>query len=214
VSELVTLARQAREPGWWSHYDEPHFSPYLGLEQDAAAITAYSMYYVPGLLQTGEYARATIKSIERKIDPAVLDKRVEARLLRQEILARRTPPRYRALMDEAVLRRRVGGPEVMHAQLGRILDFASEEKVAVQVIPFDTGAHASTDSNFVLLEFHDTAPQPPVVYIEGLFSSQFLERPAEISRYREAIESLRDAALSPRDSLGLITEIRGQHWST
>ena len=132
---------------------------------------------------------------------------------RQEIFGRPVPPRYRAMLDEAALRRRVGGAEVMHAQLGKILDLAAEGKAAVQVIPFDTGAHASTDSNFVLLEF-DGSPQPsPVVYVEGLSSNQYFERPAEVARYREAIEYLRDAALSPRESLSLISEIRSQHWS-
>jgi transcriptional regulator with XRE-family HTH domain len=213
VDELMVLAGQAREPGWWSQYDDPILSPYLGLEQGATAITAYSMYHVPALLQTSEYARATIKSIERKIDPAVLDQRVEARLRRQELFARKGPPRYRALLDEAVLRRQVGGAEVMRAQLDRILELAAQEKAAVQVIPFDAGAHASTDSNFVLLEFGGRPPKPPVVFVEGLFSNRYQERPVEIDRYREAIEYLRDAARSPRDSLSLITEIKRLHQS-
>ncbi|WP_300606186.1 helix-turn-helix transcriptional regulator [Trebonia sp.] len=213
VEELVALAGQAREPGWWSQYDEPLLSPYLGLEQEAAAITAYSMYVVPALLQTAEYARATIKSVERRIDPAVLDQRVEARLRRQELFARRTPPRYRALLDEAILRRPVGGAQVMGAQLGKILELAAAEKAAIQVIPFDVGVYASADSNFVLLEFGSGSPQPPVVFVEGLFSNRYQERRAEIERYREAIEYLRDAALSPRDSLSLIGEIKSMQQS-
>lgn len=208
--ELADLARQSREPGWWSQYDDPFLSPYIGLEQEAAVISAYSMYYVPALLQTSDYARLTIRAIERKMDPAVLDQRVEARLRRQELLDRPEPPRYRAIMDEAVLHRQVGGAAVMHAQLDKILKCVTEEKVTVQVIPFDVGAHASTDSNFVLLEFGDGSVQRPVVFVEGLFSNRYQERKAEIDRYREALEYLRDDALSPRDSVNLIKQIRSR----
>jgi transcriptional regulator with XRE-family HTH domain len=211
TGQLMELARQAREPGWWARFDEPILSPLIGLEQEAASITVFSVYWVPGLLQTGDYARAMIKSIERKIDPAVLEQRVEARLLRQSLLDGSTPPRYRALLDEAVLHRRVGGPAVMRTQLDRILDRAAEQKVTVQVIPFDTGAHASTDSNFELFEFSQESVQRPVIFVEGLYTNRYLERPAEIERYREAIEYLRDAALNPRDSLSLIAEIRSQY---
>jgi len=211
ADELMDLARQAREPGWWSKYDEPVLSPLLGLEQEAIAITSYSMYYVPALIQTSDYARAIIKGIERKIDPAALDQRVEARLRRQGLLEQETPPRYRALLDEAVLRRQVGGPAAMQEQLDKILKSAADEKATVQVIPFDVGAHASTDSNFDFLEFGENSPQRTVVFVEGLFSNRYQERPIEIERYREALEYLRDAALSPRDSTSLITEIRSTH---
>lgn len=211
VEELMELARQAREPGWWARFDEPVLSPLVGLEQEAVAITAFSAYWVPALLQTGEYARATIKSIEKKVNLTVLEQRIEARLLRQQVLDRPAPARYRAVLDEAVLHRCVGGPAVMHAQLGKVLDRAAEDKVTVQVIPFDTGVHASTDSNFELFEFASASVQRPVVYVEGLYTNRYQERLAEIERYREAIEYLRDAALNPRDSLSLITEIRSQY---
>jgi transcriptional regulator with XRE-family HTH domain len=208
ADSLMKLASQAREPGWWTKYDEPILSPLLGLEQEAVVITSYSMYYVPALLQTGDYARAIIRGIERKIEPHVLDQRVDARLRRQELLEQETPPRYRALLDEAVLRRQVGGPAVMQAQLDKLLKSAADGKAAVQVIPFDAGAHASTDSNFDFLEFGEGSRQRPVVFVEGLFHNRYQERPMEIERYREAVEYLRDAALSPRDSTSLITQIR------
>ncbi len=212
VDELMALASQAREPGWWNQYDEI-LSPYVGLEQEAAAITAYSMSSVPALIQTDEYARATVKSVERKMDPAVLNQRVEARLRRQELLDRPDPPRYRALLDETVLRRQVGGPIVMQAQLDKIVSCAAAEKVTVQVIPFDVTEYPSTDSNIVLLEFADDSPQRPVVFVEGLFKNNYYERPTEITRYREAMEYLRDAALSPRDSISLINQIRDNYQS-
>lgn len=208
---LMELARQAREPGWWSQFGDLNLDPYIGLEQDAVAITAYSMYYVPALLQTGDYARAVIRGIERKIDTRVLNERVEARLLRQRRFDAPSPPRYRALVDEAVLRRQVGGSAIMQAQLDKILTWTTLDRGSIQVIPFSAGAHASGDSNFELLEFGDNSVQAPVVYVEGLVMRQMLERPAEIARYREAVEYLRDSALSTQDSAELIAEIRDKH---
>lgn len=211
AAELMELASKAREPGWWTEYDEPILSPYIGLEQEAVAVTSFSSYCVPALLQTSDYARAVIRGIERKIDPGVLDQRVEARLRRHELLEKQSPPRYRALLDEAILHREIGGAAVMAAQLDRILKSAADERVTVQVIPFDAGAHASIDSNFVLLEFGEESQQRPVVFVEGLFTNRYQERPVEIARYREAAEYLRDAALSPRDSTSLINQIRSTH---
>jgi transcriptional regulator with XRE-family HTH domain len=208
ADELMALARAARQPGWWMQYEEPVFSPLLGLEQEAVAITSYSMYHVPALLQSEDYARAIIKGIERQIQPAALDQRVAARLHRQLLLDRETPLRYRALLDESVLRRQVGGPAVMRAQLAKLLMLIENEKATVQVIRFDAGAHASIDSNFDLLEFGEKSQQRPVVYVEGLFTNRYQERPVEIERYREALEYLRDAALSPRDTVPLIAGAR------
>jgi transcriptional regulator with XRE-family HTH domain len=207
---LMSLARQAREPGWWTQYEDLNLSPYIGFEQDATTITAFSMYWVPALLQTAEYARAVITGIARKIDPGVLEQRIEVRLRRQQLLDREKPPRYRALLDEAVLHRQVGGANVMAGQLSRILELAQEEKVTIQVIPFEAGAHASADSNFELLEFGDTS-LPSIAFVEGMYSNLYQERPAEVVRYREAIEYLRDEALTPRESLNRITNIRKLH---
>lgn len=211
ADKLMELASQSREPGWWTKYDEPVLSPYIGLEQEAVAITSFSMYHVPALLQTPDYARAIIKGIERRMDAETLEQRTEARLHRQGLLTQSNPPRYRALLDEAVLRRQVGGPDVMRAQLDKLLRSAADEEATIQVIPFDAGAHASTDSNFIILEFRENSRQRPVVYVEGLFTNRYQERPVEIERYREAAEYLRDAALSPRDSISLINQIRSTH---
>jgi transcriptional regulator with XRE-family HTH domain len=204
-AELMNLAREAREEGWWTHYGDLKLDPYIGLEQEATSITAYSMYYVPALMQTEGYAKAIIKAILRKIDPAVHQERVEARLLRQKVLERSDPPRYRVLLDEAVLHRPVGGPAVMADQLAKVLELEQQAKVAVQVIPFDVGAHAAQDSNFVFFEFDKLSP---IVFVEGLIKHQYQERKADIDRYREAVEYLRDAALSPRDSVRRIAQMR------
>lgn len=212
-NELMSLARGAREPGWWTKYDDLNLYPYIGLEQAAVTITSYTMYYIPALLQTEAYARAIIKAIARKIDPDIHQQRVEARLQRQQLLEPDNRPRYRVLLDEAVLLRRVGGPTLMAAQLDKILESAQTGRVTVQVIPFDIGAHAAQDSNFVLFEFAEDSNMSPVVFVEGLASHQYYERKADIVRYREALEYLRDAALSPRDSLERVRATRESYSS-
>jgi transcriptional regulator with XRE-family HTH domain len=207
TADLMDLARQAKEPGWWKQYDDLNLDSYPGLEQEATALTHFSMYFIQGLLQTEDYARAIIKAVNPKIIPKVLDDRVEARLRRQQVLEREDRPRLRSLLDEGVLLRPVGGPEVMSGQLTKILQVVSEEKATVQVIRFSSGPHASVDGDFTYMEFGDTS-LPDLVFVEGLLSHLYQEKPAELSRYREALEYLRDAALSPRDSLSLITEIK------
>jgi transcriptional regulator with XRE-family HTH domain len=207
-AEFVTLARGAREEGWWTKYSDLKLDPYIGLEQAAKSITAYTMYYIPALLQTEEYARAIIKGIAVRIAPEILQQRVEVRLQRQLLLKEENRPRYRVLLDEGVLRRPVGGSAVMAAQLERVLQAEREAQVTFQVIPFDIGAHASADVHFVLLEFAEESNISPVVFTEGLTVNQYLERSEDIARYREAIELLRDSALSPRNSIQLVDEIR------
>lgn len=206
-AEFMNLARRAREPGWWTQYEDLNLDPYIGLEQEAANLTSYSMYYVPALLQTEEYARTIIKAIVPKIDSNVHQQRVEVRLRRQQLLEKVDRPRYRVLLDEAALHRRVGGPTIMAAQLDKVLKAVGDGKATVQIIPFDAGAHAAADCNFVLLEFDDILLSP-VIYLEGLTGNQYLERKAEVARYREAIEYLRDSALSPRESLSCMDKLQ------
>lgn len=207
-ADFMKLAREAREQGWWTQYDDLKLDPYIGLEQVAKSITTYTMYYIPALLQTEEYARAIITGIAQKISSEILQQRVEARLRRQQLLYDDNRPRYRVLLDEAVLHRTVGGPTVMAAQLEKVLQTERQGQVTIQVIPFSIGAHASADVHFVLLEFAEESDLSPVVFIEGLRTNQYLERKDDITRYREAIELLRDSALSPRDSIQLVDEFR------
>jgi len=204
---LMNLARGAREQGWWTKYEDLKLDPLIGLEQEATAITCYSMYYVPALLQTPDYAGAIIRAIAPKMDSQILQQRVEARLRRQQLLDEPNPPRYRVLLDEAVLYRPVGGPALMAAQLDKVLEAVRRDKVTVQIIPFDIGAHAAADGYFILLDF-DGPNLQPVVFLEGLTGIHYLERKDEIDRYREAVEYLRDSALSPRDSQVLIAKRR------
>jgi len=205
-AEFMTLAREARQQMWWTQYEDLNMHPYLGLEAAAVAITSYSMYYIPALLQTEKYTTEIIRNIVPKMDPHILLERVKARMRRQERLEEDDPPRYRVLLDEAVLHRAVGGPTVMADQLDKVLQAERHGKVTVQVVSFDSGAHAAQDSNFTLFEFAANTNQSPVVSVEGLTGMQYLEKSADIIRYREAIEYLGDSALSPRDSVVLVAE--------
>jgi transcriptional regulator with XRE-family HTH domain len=207
AQELMDLARKAKEPGWWNQYGDLRLSPYIGLEQDASAITAFATFYIPALLQTEEYASAIIRGIAPKMDPAVFKERVEVRLRRQQILDMDPPPRYRVYVDEAVLHRPTGDPHVMMAQIDKVLNLVDEDKVTAQIIPFDVGATAAQDSNFVMLEFADRS-LPSVVFIEGLVGNQILEKPSDIDRYKEAFERLRDLALNPRESIARMSDMR------
>lgn len=206
-ADLMALARDAREPGWWTKYEDLKLDPLIGLEQDAAAISCYSVYYMPALLQTPEYATAIIRAIAPKMDLQILKQRVEARIRRQQMFDTSNRPRYRVILDEAVLHRPIGGKAIMAAQLSKLIDNINSEKVTVQIVPFDAGAHAAADGYFNLLEF-DRPDLQPVVFLEGLTGIHYLERKDEIARYREAIEYLRDSALSPRDSQALIAARR------
>jgi hypothetical protein len=207
TADLMELAREARKQGWWTQYADHNLSPYIGLEQDAVAITAYSMYFVHALAQTEEYAQTIIGAIAPKMDPEIHRQRVEIRQRRQDLFNAKNPPRYRLLLDEAVLLRPIGSPGLMAAQLARILELVSSGKAAVQVIPFDVGAYFVSDVNFTLLEFKETWLSP-VVFVEGLGGNSYYERPADVALYRESIESIRDSALSPRDSVQRLTAAR------
>lgn len=207
AAEFMKLTREAREQGWWTQYEDLNLSPYIGLEQDASSITAYSMYYMHALVQTEDYARAIIKAIAPKMDPAILQQRVEARLRRQELLDQASPPNYRLLIDEAALRRPVGGPALMAAQIGKILELSAAGKVRVQLIPFEAGAYSVADISFTLLEFNEPV-LPPIIFVEGLVGSPYYERPVDVARYRESIENIRDSALSPRESEQRLLEMQ------
>ena len=148
-AELMKLARPYASLAGRPSTTTSKITPLIGMEQAATAITSFEMYFLPALLQTEEYARAIIKGIAKKIDEDILDQRVEARMMRQRLLSQPKPPKYRALLDEAVLHRQVGGPAVMKAQFDKILLLIREERATVQVIPYEVGAYGATDSNFI-----------------------------------------------------------------
>lgn len=211
AAEFMKLTRQAREQGWWARYDDLNLYPYIGLEQDAQSITAYSLYWLPGLVQSEDYARAIIRAISPKIADEVLEQRVQARMERQQVLYRGNPPRYRVLLDELVLRRQVGSAAIMAAQIDKILKMIEDGRVTLQIVPFGAGAYPAADIMFLLLEF-DERLLSPVVFVESLVHHQYHERADDIVRYREAIENVRDIALNPRESARYLAAV-GRVWA-
>lgn len=201
-----TMTRKPPERGWWTQYEDLDLDPYIGLEHEASSITAYSMLYLHGLVQTEDYARAVIKAVAPRMRPAILKQRVEARLRRQQLLERTDSPSYRLFLDEAALHRPTGGPEVMTAQIGKLLELSAAGRVRIQLVPFAAGTYSVADLGFTLLEFGE--PVSSVVYVEGLVGSQYHDRPEDLARYRESIEIIRDSALSLPESEQRLLELQ------
>ena len=198
---LMDLAAEGKEQGWWEEYDLP-YKKYIGFEAAATSIRVYDSAVVPGLLQTADYARYLLKAAVQRLDEAAIDQSVKARQTRQNILRRPEPPEFHAILDEAVLRRPVGGWEVMRDQLASVAEAAKLPNVTVQVIPYKLGAHPGLDSVFTLLEFSGEAPD--VVYVEGLIGPTYVDKSDDIERYIEAFDQLSDLALNPLRSVEFI----------
>src|SRR5215470_7783496 len=161
---LIQLTREARQPGWWHSFRDVLPNPYevyIGLEAGAASIRNFEPVVIPGLLQTADYAREMFHRGPRELDRDEVERRVEVRAARQEILSREDRPRLWAVVDEAVIRRIVGGPQVMHDQLRHLVECAEHGKTTIQVVPFSAGAHAGTGGSFVILDFPE--PTDPAV---------------------------------------------------
>jgi transcriptional regulator with XRE-family HTH domain len=208
---LIQLARDARQPGWWHSFRDVLLNPYevyIGLEAGAASIRNFEPVVVPGLLQTEDYAREMFRNGPRELDRDEVERRVEVRMARQQILTRDDRPRLWAVIDEAALRRVVGGPDVMRRQLRHLADCAEQGKTTLQVVPYRAGAHAGTTGPFVILEFHEPT-DPSVVYVETLAGDIYLEEHADVNRYTLAFDRLLAAALHPGDSVQLIEQAAG-----
>jgi hypothetical protein len=187
---LLGLARQANNPGWWHHFGDilPNwFQSYLGLEAAASLIRTYEIQFVPGLLQTPEYARAVILLGHSGADAAEIDRRVELRNQRQIILNRPEPPQLWAVIDEAVLRRPIGGVEVMRKQIEALIEAAKLPNVRLQIIPFNAGGHAAAGGPFAILRFPESE-LPDVVYVEQLTSAIYLDKRDDVDHYAIAME--------------------------
>jgi len=200
LEALVQLAKEARKKGWWHSYNEVFTGAFVGLEAETSSLRAYQALLVPGLLQTEDYMRAVIRAARPDATEAHVEKRVKARLARQRLLTDLDPPRYWAVIDEAVLCRTVGGPKVMRAQLNWLIARASLPHVTIQVLPFSAGAHAGMEGPFLILGFPEQA-DPDVVYVDNTTAGIYLEEPAEILRYTLMFDHLRAAALAPDDTL-------------
>ena len=187
---LIGLARQANNPGWWQHFGDvlPNwFQAYLGLEAAASLIRTYEIQFVPGLLQTPDYARAVIMLGHAGASAEEINRRVDVRLQRQQILTRPGGPQLWAVIDEAVLRRPIGGIDVMRAQIEALIEASRMPSIRLQIIPFQAGGHAAAGGPFAILRFPE--PElPDVVYVEQLTSAIYLDKREDVDHYAMAME--------------------------
>jgi transcriptional regulator with XRE-family HTH domain len=206
---MLDLAKQANSPGWWAKYGDilpDWFELYLGLETAATVLRAFDLQFVHGLFQTEDYARAVTMLSLRAESAAEVDRRVSLRLKRQDVLEGPDSPRVWAVVDEAVLRRPVGGADVMRAQLQHLVEIAQRPRITLQVVPFRHGGHAAAGGSFTILRFGE-AELPDVVYIEQLTSALYLEGTADVDHYLEIMNRLSSEALSPGDTQRFIGQV-------
>ncbi|WP_255598039.1 helix-turn-helix transcriptional regulator [Micromonospora sp. RL09-050-HVF-A] len=209
---LLKLARDANSPGWWHRYGDvlpTWFQSYLGLEAAAALIRSYEVQFVPGLLQTPEYARAVVLLGHRGAAVEEVDRRVELRVQRQQVLHRPDPPQLWAVIDEAALRRPIGGPQVMRGQLTALIEATRSPHVRLQVIPFDAGGHAAAGGAFTILRFGDD-DLPDIVYIEQLTSALYLDKREDLDYYAAAMERLCVEATPPERTPEVLARLRDE----
>lgn len=207
---VLTMAREANSPGWWHDYDDvlPNwFQTYVGLEGAASVIRTYEVQFVPGLLQTSDYIRAITLGGSPEASPSEVERRISLRLARQEILFRSAnPPTLWAVVDEAALRRPVGGSKVMRAQILRLLELVERPNITVQIMPFRFGAHAAEGGAFSILRFPEP-DLPDVVYVEQLVSALYLDKREHIDRYVQTMDRLTIDSLPPQLTIEALRRI-------
>jgi len=207
---LRDLAIRASSPGWWHDYGDvlpSWFDAYVGLEEAASVIRAYEVQFVPGLLQTEDYARGVI--MLGYSNPKGISRRVDLRMARQAVLDRPDPPSLRMVLDEALLRRPIGGSRVMRAQLEHLVEMSQRPNVTIQVIPFKAGGHAAAGGAFSLLSFAEY-DLSDVVYIEQLTSAQYLDKPDIVDGYLAVMDQLCIDALNPASSARILRSMLRQ----
>ncbi|HCU91360.1 MAG TPA: XRE family transcriptional regulator [Actinobacteria bacterium] len=210
---LLGLARDSRQRGWWAEFGSwlpSGFDTYAGMEAATASVRAYQAQLVHGLLQTEDYARALLRALRVEDTRESVEKLVEFRMARQAQLTRaENPLRLWVIFEEEVLKRPVGGPAVMQAQLQRILEAAEEPTITIQVLPTARGAHAGLDGSFSVFEFPDPG-DPDVAYVGGPIGTVFVEKIEDVRRFATRFDHLRAAALDIGESADLIaTTARG-----
>jgi transcriptional regulator with XRE-family HTH domain len=204
---LIDLGMQANSPGWWHMYSDvlpDWFQVYVGLEEAASLIRLYEVQFVPGLLQTADYTRAVIRLGQPNAEAGEVERRVGLRLARQEVLRKPNGPRLWAVVDEAALRRPIGGKEVMHAQLLRLVEAAEETNITLQVVPFRSGGHAAEAGAFTIMRFPEV-DLPDVVYLEHLTSALYLDKREDVEKYTEVMERLSVEGESPDRTVDILS---------
>jgi transcriptional regulator with XRE-family HTH domain len=207
TATLVALAVQANSPGWWHKYGDvlpDWFQVYVGLEEAASLIRLYEVQFVPGLLQTADYARAVVRLGQPGAAPEEIERRISLRMGRQELLTKPGGPRLWAIVDEAALRRPIGGKEVMRAQLEQLILATEEPQVTLQVMPFRSGGHAAEAGAFTVMRFPEP-DLPDVVYLEQLTSALYLDKRDDVEKYTEVMERLSVESESPERSVDILS---------
>ncbi|MFF0018074.1 helix-turn-helix domain-containing protein [Streptomyces sp. NPDC005374] len=202
------MVRVAREPGWWHRFDGilPDWAGKLiGLQEAASVIRTYEVQLVPGLLQTPAYTEAVVRQAYPLASPEEVEARLDLRRTRQLVLARDEAPHLWAVLDEAVLRRPMGGEQVMRDQLRHVMEMAQLNHVTVQIAPFNRPGCIAGGFPITHLRF-DLPALPDVVYLEQLQDAEYLDKPESTQHYRQVLDSLAQSALSPRDSLELLAD--------
>ena len=206
---LVSLARQANSPGWWHHFSDilpPGFQSFLGLESAATLIRTYEIQFVPGLLQTADYARAIMLLGHPDEKPDEIDRRVSLRVQRQQVLTRPDAPQLWAVIDEAVLRRPIGGVDVMKAQIKALIEASRMPNIRLQIIPFLSGGHAAAGGSFAILRFPEP-DLPDVVWVEHLTSSIYLDKREDVDEYAIAMERVCIEAEPPSSTAEILEKL-------
>jgi hypothetical protein len=210
--KLLQLTREANATPWWQKYREvvpDWFHVYVGLEEAAALIRVYEVQFVPGLLQTEEYARAVVLQGSPNLSPEEVDNRVAVRLGRQQLFARENPPRLWAIVDEAALRRPMGGRDVLAGQVKRLIDAVGESNITLQVMPFQYGGHAAEGGAFTIMRFPE-ADLPDMVYMEYLTGAHYIDKPEDVEVYAAVMERLSVAGTSPEKTRDILNDILKQ----
>ncbi|AQZ69752.1 Putative DNA-binding protein in cluster with Type I restriction-modification system [[Actinomadura] parvosata subsp. kistnae] len=208
-SAVLDLVATANEPGWWHRFNDvlpTWFQAYVGLEEAAARIRTYEVQFVPGLLQTKEYARAVVTAGAAGIGAEEIARRVDLRLERQRMFDRPDGPVFWAVIDEAALRRPIGGAEVMRAQIEHLIDLMRQPNITIQIMPFSFGGHSAEGGAFSILRFPDS-DLPDVVYVEQLASALYLDKREDVDRYTEVMERLCAVSTTPDETIELLRTI-------
>jgi transcriptional regulator with XRE-family HTH domain len=191
TAEFVELVKVANRPGWWHRYRDAlpgWFRAYVSLEDEARLIRTYEPHYVPGLLQTEDYARAVLRAGVPR-NPAELERRVALRSQRQRLLTKPDAPILWILMEEAVLRRPVGGVDVMRGQVDRLIEIVSRPNVTLQIMPFSVGPHLGAFGPFHLFRF-DITGLPDIVYTENLTGAVYMDQRPDVAAYLEVLDNM------------------------
>jgi transcriptional regulator with XRE-family HTH domain len=202
---LVQLAKDIRKRGWWTAFDDVFAGSYVELEDDAVSIRTWQVQCIPGLLQASDYALALIRAGDREAAEEAHLRRLQARMARRTLLERQGGVSLDVVLDEAVLRRPVGGPEIMAHQLEALVLDSRKPNVSLRILPAHSGEHAGMDGPFVILGFAGEL-EPDVVYLEGMGGGIYLEDAGQINRCNVRFDQISEQALSPEESVRLISE--------